>query len=225
METRTEEPIQKESAGIIAYNFLLNKIVNGELKPGDRISLRKIAAQVGSSVIPVLEAFQRLSGEMLIQSVPHSGYTVTVPSFAMLKETYQMREAIECLSARLLAQTITEAQYQTLLHYATILDTVPVTDETREEAQKAHRSFHLLLTQYTGNSLMYATLKRINLFWILSNATNQGGKINTCPRYWHRLLLDEIHTGNPERAEMEMRTHILASYQLIEQAHIDGSLP
>ena len=61
------------------------------------------------------------------------------------------------------------------------------------------------------DEMLIKTLNRINLFWVLCKALGARASKTQYPRYWHRKLLDEINTGDPERAEKAMREHILDS--------------
>ena len=56
-----------------AYQVLLEQIVGGALLPGDRISERTVAAQLGISTTPIKEALRRLENEGFVQSQPRRG--------------------------------------------------------------------------------------------------------------------------------------------------------
>ncbi|MGH0053445.1 MAG: GntR family transcriptional regulator [Sphaerochaetaceae bacterium] len=207
------------TAGERAYNFILDKILNGDMKPGTKISLRKMATEIGTSTIPVIEAVKRLESDMLVQSKPKWGAYVSVPTYERIKKTYQVREAIECETARYLSTNLVSAQKDELYSLATLLDTTPYTPETIQESRNAHLRFHMLLTEYTGNEIMLEVLKRMNFYWILANALATNAHKVPYPRYWHRLLMDDICKGDPDLAEKSMRTHIHNAVLNIEQLH------
>ena len=52
-----------QTAPEIAYNIILKKILDGEYKPGTRLSRRKMAEVTKVSVIPVIEALKKLEEE------------------------------------------------------------------------------------------------------------------------------------------------------------------
>ena len=79
------------------------------------------------------------------------------------------------------------------------------------DSRKNHLRFHRGLAELTDNEMLIKTLNRINLFWVLCKALGARASKTQYPRYWHRKLLDEINTGDPERAEKAMREHILDS--------------
>lgn len=79
------------------------------------------------------------------------------------------------------------------------------------DSRNNHLNFHQGLAELTDNDMLVRTLSRINLFWVLCKALGVRASKIQYPRYWHRKLLDEINTGDPERAERAMREHILDS--------------
>lgn len=204
-----------QTASDIAYRIISQKILDGEFSPGMKLSRRKMAEVTGVSVIPVIEALKKLEENYLVESKPQWGSYVIVPTKEKIIENYQLREAIECQSARILSKTMTREQREELMAIATELDTIPYTDETIFDSRNSHILFHAKLTEFTGNSLLINTLKKINMFWILCKAIGTNAPKATYPRYWHRYLVDTITKGNPDETEKLMREHVNDSLDLI----------
>ncbi len=197
-----------ETAADVAYNIIAQKILDGEYPPGMKLSRRKMAEVTGVSVIPVIEALKRLENDNLVESRPQWGSFVTIPTKKKIMEFYQVREALEAEAARLLCKSITAEQLQSLRDIATELDTVPYSEAEAGELRESHLKFHLLVAEYTGNEILYQTLNRVNLFWILSRALTTRASTSVYPRYWHRKLVDIIAMGDEERAAKAMREHV-----------------
>ena len=70
----------------IVYDHLCKAIFNGELKPGERIIIRKIGQQLKVSDIPVREAIKMLVAVGLVDSTPHAGAVVKDISIEDRKE-------------------------------------------------------------------------------------------------------------------------------------------
>lgn len=202
----TEQNFQ--TASDIAYMIISQKIIDGEFLPGMKLSRRKMAEVTGVSVIPVIEALKRLEEDRLVESKPQWGSFVAVPTLEKIKKSYQLREAIECQSARILAETMTEEQKSVLMVIATELDTIPYKAETQIDSRNSHLMFHTRLTEFTDNHLLVDTLRKINLFWMLCKAIGTNAPKHEYPRYWHRYLVEEIAKGDPDHAEQVMRQHI-----------------
>ncbi len=59
------------------YDTLRNAILQGDLKPGARLVIDKLAAELGVSQIPIREALQQLEGEGFVTIEPYVGVTVS----------------------------------------------------------------------------------------------------------------------------------------------------
>ncbi|MBT9778051.1 GntR family transcriptional regulator [Clostridium sp. MCC353] len=197
-----------QTASDVAYRIISQKILDGEFPPGMKLSRRKMAEATGVSVIPVIEALKRLEEDRLVESKPQWGSFVTIPTLEKIKQSYQLREAIECQSARILSQSMTPEQKVVLMEIATELDTVPYKEDTAIDSRNSHVLFHTKLTDFTNNHLLVDTLRKINLFWVLCKAIGTNAPKTAYPRYWHRYLVDEIAKGDPDTAERAMRQHV-----------------
>ena len=200
-----------QTAADVAYRIISQKILDGEFPPGMKLSRRKMAEVTSVSVIPVIEALKKLEEDGLVESKPQWGSFVTIPNRKKIMECYQLREAIECQVARIVSQNPSPERMQELIYIATELDTVPYEENSALDSRKNHLRFHRGLAELTDNEMLIKTLNRINLFWVLCKALGARASKTQYPRYWHRKLLDEINTGDPERAEKAMREHILDS--------------
>jgi DNA-binding GntR family transcriptional regulator len=70
-------------------------ILDGELRPGQRVSQEAWAARAQVSLIPVREALRALAGEGLVTYRPRRGYVVTELDLDELEEVYRLRRLLE----------------------------------------------------------------------------------------------------------------------------------
>ncbi len=70
-------------------------ILEGELRPGQRVSQEAWAARARVSLIPLREALRTLAGEGLVTYRPRRGYAVTELDLAELEEVYRLRRLLE----------------------------------------------------------------------------------------------------------------------------------
>lgn len=89
-----------------AYKHISDKLLNGQLTPGQKISEPALAKKLGISRTPVREAIQRLKNEGLLQQVPSSGTYVAQTNRVPLIETYEIRLALETMAVRKVAERI-----------------------------------------------------------------------------------------------------------------------
>ena len=91
----------------LAYEFLRERILSGELAPGQKLTLSSLAQLLGTSHMPVREAVLKLEQEDLVELTPHTGMRVTPLRPMDVRELFQVRAALEGLAARLACQNIT----------------------------------------------------------------------------------------------------------------------
>src|SRR5258708_1604922 len=63
--------------GEYAYLELRRHILEGELRPGQRMLLRATAKDLGVSIVPIRDAILRLKEDGLVELQDHRGATVT----------------------------------------------------------------------------------------------------------------------------------------------------
>jgi DNA-binding GntR family transcriptional regulator len=80
------------------HALLRERIVKGDLRPGDRLQDLQIAAELGVSRTPVREALLRLERDGLAESDPNRGFFVAPLSPKEVAEIYPMVWALECLA-------------------------------------------------------------------------------------------------------------------------------
>ncbi len=98
MTTPGNPPVSRRTVTGDVIARLRDDIRAGELAPGSRLLQLEIAARYGVSSTPVREAFSALEREGLLVSSPHRGVVVFRPTVEDLRETYEIRIALESLS-------------------------------------------------------------------------------------------------------------------------------
>lgn len=83
------------------YAVLHESIMSGEFPVGYRLRIRDLAAQVGTSEMPVREAIRRLEEAGFAERVPHRGSVVKGLDLAELVHAYDVRLLLEVEAARL----------------------------------------------------------------------------------------------------------------------------
>lgn len=89
---------------------LRKAIVEGSLRPGERIPEQELAKQFGISRSPIREALRELSMEGLVTISANRGASVANPSSQDIHELYGIRTALESLAVRWAVDRITEQE-------------------------------------------------------------------------------------------------------------------
>lgn len=111
------------------FTAIHQAIMSGEMPAGYRLRIRDIAAQVGTSVMPVREAIRRLEEAGLAERVPHKGTVVRGLTPDELAYVYDVRRVLETEAARQGARAISAADTEVMQrHYQEILTAVAERD-------------------------------------------------------------------------------------------------
>lgn len=186
-------------------------IVEGELKPGEKISERKISKQLGISTTPVKEAFRILQTEGLIYSVPRSGAFVSSLYKKSLLQLIFMRGAMEGTAAYFAA---TEATEDEIIRMEKCLEGALACIEGREEGSRTiteyNDEFHDILRRASRNEYLIGLIMNLRSIdkIVRTVANKENGEESLRAYREHRDILDAVKSGRAERAEELMVSHI-----------------
>lgn len=99
------------------FTAIQDAIMSGEMPAGYRLRIRDIAAQVGTSVMPVREAIRRLEEAGLAERVPNKGAVVKGLTLEELVHVYDVRRVLEAEAARQGAGAISAADAEAMQHH------------------------------------------------------------------------------------------------------------
>jgi GntR family transcriptional regulator, rspAB operon transcriptional repressor len=91
------------------YFLVRGLILSGQIKPGEQIDEKEMAAQLGLSRTPVREAVKKLSDENLVDVVAQSATRATRIDRHEVEQAFLIRRALEAESAAQAASCMTEA--------------------------------------------------------------------------------------------------------------------
>jgi DNA-binding GntR family transcriptional regulator len=184
-------------------------ILAGQLPPGTRLSVPKIARQLGVSRTPAREALLVLERDGLIGMRSSNGMEVLVGDQRGLVEVLEIREAMEGLAARLAAERMADTDRARLAKLIELhLSALEEHDLDRHVELDA--KFHRLLREGANNSKLASMLERIENQVVLINR-GLSDSIGFEPRALkkdHKAIADAIAARDPDRAEAAMRKHV-----------------
>jgi DNA-binding GntR family transcriptional regulator len=197
-----------QTASLEAYETIRDDIIEGVRKPGQRLVRRTLAAELGMSPIPIMEALLRLEQDGLVESVPMYGARVKELTIDGLVNEQAFREAIECQAARLCAEKATDRQLQELMDRAKPLDQLMTSHSSDfKEGRVQHMDFHLLVARFSGFQLLESKLKSAG-FMELMRINWINAATFSVPDRWHQQLVEAIATRDASLAEAKMRQHV-----------------
>jgi DNA-binding GntR family transcriptional regulator len=126
------------------YHRLRTEILDGSLKPDDRLRLTSLARRFETSEMPVREALRMLQRDGLVSFESHRGATVIKLSLQRAAEIVAVRMHLEVLAT---ADAVPHHTAETLAQLADILERMDRQAEARQAQRftEANRRFHTLL--------------------------------------------------------------------------------
>jgi DNA-binding GntR family transcriptional regulator len=184
------------------YDELLRRLLGGQLRPGQVFNRRQLAADLGVSVAPLLEALVLLECEGLIVTTPRKGTRVRAITERDMHGLQIVREALECQAARLVCGQAIEKQAPKLMRLAEELDT-PGTDATADP--RAVARFHYALVALSAVPALVEAYERIMKLHLL-HAVHAPAHLPHGTSFV--ALVEALQTSDPDKAEAAMRKHL-----------------
>ncbi|MGP3964107.1 GntR family transcriptional regulator [Nonomuraea sp. 3N208] len=197
----------------VACSRLRELILDGAYPPGARLTEMEAAATLEMSRTPVREALRMLAADGLVRPAGRGVVVVSLEQ-ADLDEAYQVRAALEALTAELAAARqregrIAPADLRALREVAT--RTATATAEGRlADAVRLNRRFHRTIAELACNTMALRALERI---WDQIQVSTLHSLVPPSrPAHvsgQHEELLAAITEGRPEDAAAIARAHVL----------------
>ncbi len=214
---------KKPSLAQLAYERIRERILKGEYPPGSALSRRKLAEELGMSLLPISEALQRLDSAGLIETRPRAGTRVRIPPKKEVLERYMLREALESQAARLFAANATPKEREDLLKAGEQLDKLyAICDEGDADPEflysvrLKHVRFHIRIAEGGRCTLLQSAIEREQdmLYNWLSDRVAQ---LRPLPAGYHSTLAVAVASDDIMRADGAARDHIrYAAAQLVD---------
>jgi DNA-binding GntR family transcriptional regulator len=183
-------------------------ILDGTLRPGERLIEDRLAELLGVSRNPIREAIRMLEAEGFLDVTARRGSFVATLSASQATDLFEVRLALEPLGARLAAAQPSGSHTGRMKQILAAVQTSPDSFEL-DTLSELHTELHALIFEMTGNSYLIAMaipmVKRGQ--WLL----RQSSPLRL-PEAWseHHWLIAAIESGDPELAEAAARHHVLS---------------
>jgi DNA-binding GntR family transcriptional regulator len=186
--------------------LLLERILKGELQPGDRIVELQIAQELGTSQAPVREALRELQSLGFVEHEPYRGTRVRRITEEELTEIYPVRAALEELAAQEAASKLDSGKVGELEREFEAMREAADRDDLQDLA--AHdATFHRLIVEAAGNKVLLDTWRTLRVeARVVVTALKTDIDLHELAEL-HRPLLEALKEGSPEKAGGALRQH------------------
>lgn len=194
------------------YDAIRHSILTHRYAPGQRLKIEEMALQLGVSLTPVRHAIQQLSAEGLIEIRPRSGTFVASLLTADIRETFEVRRALECLAAERSAETISAGDLKRLRMLCWELARPVETESDRAEHESRNSEFHHVLVAASGNHRllqMYEGLKaHLQIARVHGAGFGEWKQRLAAERDEHGEILAAVEARNASELAAALRRHI-----------------
>lgn len=142
------------------YAKLCTAIMAGTLAPGVPVSIRGLAASLGTSPIPVREALRRLAGEQAVEVLPNGSVSVPRMSRERFIDLRRTRLVVEGHATELAATLITDADIERLYKlHAEVMKALTGRDAKRFLARNQRLRF--VIYEATGSATLMPIIRSL----------------------------------------------------------------
>ncbi len=142
------------------YRALRDAILRGDVRPGERMVVKRIADEHEISALPVRHALQRLVGEGALQEEPYRGVRVPIRSVEELIDLRRVRCAIEGQAAEWAALSVTGREIEQLHDLQARLRHSQLTGDA-ERYLEWNFEFHFTVYRAARSALLVPMIERL----------------------------------------------------------------
>jgi DNA-binding GntR family transcriptional regulator len=211
MEEKRLQPVNFDSykpLRELVLDSLREAIINGDLKPRERLMEIQLAEELGVSRTPIREALRKLELEGFIVMVPRKGAYVSDISLKDITEVFEIRAALEGLSAALAAERITEEEIETMEKLLA----------EKYDAIKQNDMKRLIEVDTRFHDGIYNASRNVKLWAIINNLREQIQRFRTASLSYpgrmqqslseHRSIVEAIESRDINLSRQVAQEHI-----------------
>ena len=200
---------------------LLEHILKGDIRPGDRISEPDVASRLQVSRVPVREALRELESSGLVVSRKHAGVFVRAIEAREVQDLYEIRSLLDSFAGAKAATL--EAPIRDALTQA-LNASIAVMRAAQEQTQLAayyseNLHFHWLIVQAAHNEQLSRTyqevVQKLHLARLQSLSQVTGMQTSIAE---HQNITLAISQGHADQARSLLAAHVTGAYSRLRRS-------
>lgn len=192
----------------VVVESIRQAIISGQFPPGMRLMELQLAEEMGVSRTPVREAIRKMELEGLVVMIPRRGAYVADISIKDINEVYEVRTALDVLSAGLAAERIDKSEIQEMRE---LLAEEAALVEAKDYPRIIDNdtAFHDVIYRASGNTRCMNIISNLReqITAIRGRSMPYPGRVEIMLKE-HRAIFDAIAAGKVEKAQEAVRTHM-----------------
>jgi DNA-binding GntR family transcriptional regulator len=211
--------MEKSKAGVLrhqAYKLVKEKVINLELKPGDKVSEVELAKSLNESRTPVREALLMLEHEKLIVCDDSMGFLVRRLNKKDVEEYFAIRNVIEEFVIALVVKNITEEEIKGLrsnIEQGEIF----IKEGDIRKIIRCETEFHEIMYRAARSDVLIETISPLidKFQWFRGIALSVPGAA-TSSLSQHKRMLESLEIRDLKRLKRLMKAHLAEAKGRIE---------
>jgi DNA-binding GntR family transcriptional regulator len=203
----------------IAYNGLVEAIINQEFQPGEPLSIDSLARQLNMSNTPVREALMRAHGERLVKQKPNYGFVVAeLLTPQELRQLFEVRHLLEVRALEIASLPVASvSDLRGLVDQMLNAPDGAVYNDYKDYLQLDHQ-FHHQLVSLSGNTFLIKAWEDLHVHLHLSRLYRGVGLFDrTDSASEHQWILDRLESGDQAEVVTLLSQHIRRVLNRVEQ--------
>ena len=182
-------------------------IIDGRLAGGTRLTTQAMSRRYQMSAAPIREALSQLSGDGLVEILPNRGARVRVIDEKLLRNIYEIREALDGLLAGHFAISHTAGDIALLREAQRDIEASWARFDL-SATQAANQRFHTIINQARGNQEALDIIERnLHLVAHLRRSFGYDGRLETILAE-HDAIIAAFEARSPEAAREAAASHV-----------------
>lgn len=213
-------PIEHETLGRRVYLDLRDMLVSGYFEPGEKLTLRKLAAALGTSPMPVRDALNQLMVEQAIELLPSRSFRVPIMSRSRFLEIRDIRIRLEGMAVESAARHITSSELKTIEMHSTKFNIeCELADPDPSKLIVHNKGFHFAIYRAARKPVLFPIIEGLwsQIGPVLNLDVRRGSSRinNKVPSEHHEALIDALRDGNPDKARAALEADLNGAAQHI----------
>lgn len=199
----------------VVFNTLRKAILQGELKPGERLMEIQLANKLGVSRTPIREAIRKLELEGLVLMIPRRGAEVAEITEKSLRDVLEVRKSLEELCVELACERITPEEIVKLKEAARDFEAILGQGSVTEVAE-ADVKFHDIIYLATDNQRLIQLLYNLREQMYRYRVEYLKRKeVHETLLAEHEYIIRCIENHDKDNAKKAMGTHIVNQEKVV----------
>lgn len=214
------DPIGREMLSSKIKDHILQLILEGRLRPGDRLVETRIARELDVSQSPVREAIRDLAGVGFLEIEPYKGARVRQFTREEFLDDMEIRGELEAIAAKRAATRISPSQIE---HLSSLIEEMHALAEAGDPHGQAMKNteFHRTVVQAAGSDALERVWSMLEPF----ARTYVTAMVPGADLIWlgdrHAAIVEALAAGDADLAASVMRQHAGEARSLLGEPGAD----